>query len=343
MRSPKPKPMRAVVLESPGKLRLRDLPVPEPAPDQVLLEVKAAGVCGTDLHIYEGDFPATFPLIPGHEFSGQVVAAGGDVGQALLGARVAVDPNVPCRSCTFCSTRREHLCKRLTAYGVHRNGGFAEHAVVNVQNVHPIGDLSFEQGALIEPLACVLHGMSLVQIRLGDEVLIFGAGPIGLLLCQAALHGGAARLAVVDLSEEKLESARSVGADEVHVGKRDPRPRIRKTHPDGFDLVIDATGVPAVVESLPAYVRDGGKLLYFGVCPQDARISLSPFEVYRRELKIFGTFSLLGDFVPAIRLVESGRVDLAPIVSHRFPLKEFDRAIKLMGTQKHRKIIISRT
>lgn len=334
-------PMRAVVLESPAQAHLRDVPVPEAGPGEVLLEVKAAGVCGTDLHIYEGDFPATFPLIPGHEFSGQVVAAGGDAGQALVGARVAVDPNVPCRSCTFCSTRREHLCSRLTAYGVHRNGGFAEHAVVNVQNVHPIGDLSFEQGALVEPLACVLHGIDVAQIRLGDEVLIFGAGPIGLLLCQAVLLSGAARLAVVDLWEEKLESARSVGADDVYVAKRDPRPRIRKKHPGGFDVVIDATGVPAVIENLPAYVRDGGRLLYFGVCPQDARISLSPFEVYRRELSILGTFSLLGDFPPAIRLVQSGRIDLAPIVSHRFPLKEFDRAIKLMGTQRHRKIIIS--
>jgi threonine dehydrogenase-like Zn-dependent dehydrogenase len=218
----------------------------------------------------------------------------------------------------------------------------AEYAAVKAENVHPIGRLSFEEGALIEPLSCVLHGMDLLRMLPGDEVLIFGAGPMGLLLCQAAKLSGAARVSLTDLSEEKLELAKSLGVDDAFVAKDQVQRRIRRGHPDGFDVVIDATGVPRVVQELPKYVRDGGKLLYFGVCPKEATISLSPYDVYRRELHIFGTFSLLADFVPAIRLVENGRIDVKPIISHRFSLKESREAMNLMITPKHRKIIISK-
>ena len=334
--------MKAVVFQSPKKMQLKDVAVPDPGPQEVLVEVKSAGLCGTDVHIYDGDFMATYPLIPGHEFAGEIVATGSEVKDIPTGSRVAVDPNVPCRACVFCRRNREHFCRHLTAYGVHLSGGFAEFAAVKAENVHAIDDLSFEEGAMIEPLSCVLHGMEMLQLQPGDEVLVFGVGPIGLLLAQVAKLSGAASVAAVDLSEEKLEFAKSLGIDNVFIAKNEVQQKIHQRYPDGFDIAIDATGVPGVVENLPKYVKDGGKLLYFGVCPKDAEIKLNPYDVYRRELKIFGTFSLLANFVPAIRLVQSGRIDVKSIISHRFSLKEFPEAMSLMMGPKHKKIIISR-
>jgi len=333
--------MKALVFEAPKKMATRDLAVPEPGPQEVLVEVKAAGLCGTDIHIYNGDLWSKYPLIAGHEFAGEVVATGGEVSSVSRGTQIAVQPNVPCGSCAFCRERRAHLCRHLSAYGVGQNGGFAEYAVVKAENTYPIGDLSFEEGALIEPLSCALHGMSVAHVQPGDEVLIFGAGAIGLLLCQTTRLCGAARIASVDLSEEKLDFAKSLGADDTFVAKDKTHDTICRKYPGGFDVVIDATGVPGVVEALPSYAKDGGRLLYFGVCPKHAQISVSPFDVYRRELRIMGTFSLLAEFAPAIRLAQNGRVDLKAIVSHRFSLDEFRGAMKLMLTPKHRKILIT--
>jgi len=187
----------------------------------------------------------------------------------------------------------------------------------------------------------VLHGIELIRVDPGDEVLIFGLGPIGTLLFQVCKISGASTVVGVDVSSRKVEQARSLGLDEGIMAEGDPRFQIMEQYPSGFDVVIDATGVPTVVEGLPPYARYGGSILYFGVCPQDHPIQVDPFDVYRRELKILGTFSLVGNFNRAIKLTQAGRVDLRALVSHRFRLEDF---AKVLDMKRHgeeaRKILI---
>ncbi len=334
--------MKAVVIEKPEKLRVASVDDPIPGPDEILIEVKAAGVCGTDVHIYEGAFTCTYPLIPGHEFAGEVIEVGSEAAGLSPGQRVAVDPNVPCGECFYCRRNQQHFCRNLKGYGVlDLPGGFAERVNVRAADAFSIGELSYEEGALIEPLGCVLHGIELIRIQPGDEVLIFGMGAIGLLLAQVCKFSGASFIVGVDRVPEKLDLAETLGVDRGFAAEPDVEATIREAYPLGFEVVIDATGVSEVVESLPGYARDAGKILYFGVCPRHTPIRLDPFDVYRRELKIFGTFSLLANFGRAIRIVEAGRVDLEAIISHRFALDEFERALMLkMGEGKAQKIII---
>lgn len=320
--------MKAVQFESIGHIRVTELPDPGPGPGEVLIRVAASGICHTDVDILKGNFKARFPVVPGHEYAGTVVAVGEGVSSDWVGRRVAVDPNVPCGQCRACHENRQNLCRDLRAYGVDWNGGFAELSVVRVQNVHPIGNLPFEQAAFAEPLGCVIHALRRLQPEPGSEVLIFGAGPMGLLMLQALKAYGADRAAVVDIHGPRLELARQLGADEVFLG--DPELR-RRGEGRSFDVVADATGVPQVVEGMMERVRDGGKLLYFGVCPPSAEISLRPFEVYRRDLQIVGSFSLNATLPPALRLIQSGAVQVEPLLSHRFALDEFEHYLNRVG------------
>ena len=196
--------MKAAVVVEPHHLEIRDIPTPTLDAHDVLVKVYACGVCGTDLHIYEGRFPASLPLVMGHEFAGVVVDIGDAVEHITIGDRVAIQPNINCGMCTACRTGRPNLCDSLSAYGVHVNGGFAQYCRVHAENAYTIGDMSFDAGAFVEPLSCCLHGIRLVGINPGERVIVFGAGPIGLLLAQLCRAHGATEVCVVDLIEERL-------------------------------------------------------------------------------------------------------------------------------------------
>lgn len=319
--------MRAVEFVGIDAVRVTELPDPEPRAGEVLVRVAASGICHTDVHILRGHVRAAFPVVPGHEFAGTVVAAGEGVSSDWVGLRVAIDPNAPCGHCDACHRNRQNLCRDLRAYGVEWNGGFAELCAVRVQNVHPIGDIPFDQAAFAEPLGCVIHALNRLKPEPGSEVLVFGAGPMGLLLLQALKGFGAACAAAVDVHEPRLELARRLGASEAFLSGQLPRAMRGRR----FDVVADATGVPQVVEGLANWVRDGGKLLYFGVCPPEATVAVKAFDVYRRDLEIVGSFSLNATLPPALRLIASGAVQVKPLVSHRFALTEFPSYIGRVG------------
>src|SRR5579859_5324022 len=190
--------MEAAQIETPEKAQVIDTAMPVPGPDDVLIAVAAAGICGTDLHIFHGEYEATYPLIPGHEFSGTVVAIGENVKRYKPGDRVTADPNIPCNRCPACQRNEPNQCESLAAIGVTRSGAFAQYVIAPEGNVFPIGDLTFAQAALIEPLACVVWGLKRVQVQPGDSALIFGAGPMGCLLLQAIKHSGAAKVDITD-------------------------------------------------------------------------------------------------------------------------------------------------
>jgi 2-desacetyl-2-hydroxyethyl bacteriochlorophyllide A dehydrogenase len=322
--------MKAVVFDSPGEVNIRDIPDPKVGKEDVLIAVKAAGVCGTDVHIYEGDFIATYPVIPGHEFAGEVIELGEAVRNFKPGDRVAVDPGVFCRKCSFCMENRENFCRNFKAYGVHYSGGFAEMAVVREENICNIDGLSYLEGALAEPVGCGIHGMKQVNMDIGDHVLIFGCGPIGLILMQLCKNSGAATLTVVDMVEKKLHLAKELGANNALLAGNDLQTKLRSIRPEGFQVVIDATGSPTVVQNMFNYVRDRGKLLFFGVCPSEAKIQISPYEIYKRELKIYGTFALLHTASAAIEMIREKKINVKSLISHRFPLDDFKSALNMM-------------
>jgi D-arabinitol dehydrogenase (NADP+) len=322
--------VKAAYYQALRELDVRDAPDPEPGPHDVKIRVGACGLCGTDQHIYDGDFGGPFPLIGGHELAGEVIALGPDVVEDIqVGERVAVNPNVFCGSCFYCQRGQVNHCLRWSAIGVTRDGGFAEYVVAPETNVYPIGALDYEVAAFIEPISCVVYGLKRLHIPVGANALVYGAGPIGLLMLQLVKHGGASTLAVVDLRQDKLEVARRLGADEVVLAGSAADDALREVSPLGFDVVIDCTGVPAVVEHMFTHVRNEGKLLLFGVNPADAHVAVSPYDVYRKDLEIYGSFALRFTFHDAIALLQSGSVDVKTLVSERFPVERFPEAFQL--------------
>jgi 2-desacetyl-2-hydroxyethyl bacteriochlorophyllide A dehydrogenase len=325
--------VKAAFYEARHEVAVHDAPEPEVGPKDILIRVRACGICGTDQHIYDGDFGGPFPLIGGHELAGDVVAVGAEIIEDIrVGQRVAVNPNVFCGSCFYCRRGQVNHCLRWSAIGVTRDGGFADYVVAPEANVYPVGDLDYEIAAFIEPISCVVYGLKRLRIPVGANALIYGAGPIGLLMLQLVAHGGASTVAVADLKAEKLDVAESLGAHDVVVGDAGADDALRAISPLGFDVVIDCTGVPSVVEHMFTHVRNEGKLLFFGVNPTEARIAVSPYDVYRKDLEIIGSFALRYTFHDAFALLQSGAVDVKPLLSNRFPIEGFPEALQLAGS-----------
>ncbi|MHB9026734.1 MAG: zinc-dependent alcohol dehydrogenase family protein [Armatimonadota bacterium] len=324
--------MKALLYTAPGVYSVTEVPAPEPRGSEVLIRVRACGVCKTDVHIHQGHFFSAFPLIPGHEFAGEVAAVGDAVTRVSVGDRVTADNHRQCGECFYCRRGEQLFCENLSAQGVNAPGGFAEYVLVEEQQVYGLADhISFQEGALVEPTACAVHGMDVIRPRTGDEVLQFGAGPTGLIVAQLLTHGGAASLTMVDIVSQKLElAARWANAETLQVNPDDPEAHIRllhERHPRGFDIVIDATGVGKVIATLPQFARYGAKVVFYGVAPEEERIQISPYEVFRRELKILGSFSQARTFDRATRLINAGVVKVKEMVTHTFPLEGWDEAL----------------
>src|SRR6185312_15725633 len=259
--------MRAIVLDRPGRFRVAKVPDPTPGPDQIVVKVDCCGVCGTDIHIMDGEFPPTpYPITPGHEFAGTVAAVGPEVAIDLpLGAKVAVDPSLYCGYCRRCRSGRDNLCENWAAIGDTVSGAFAEYVAVPAVNAHLLPDgVDGQLGAMVEPLACAVHGLRRLGPLFGDTVVLTGAGTMGLLLLQA----GAGPVTVVDRVADRLAVARKLGAAHTASGLSD-------LDGERFEIAVDATGVPAVVDGVSGLLDRGGRLLVFGVSPAEATISLS--------------------------------------------------------------------
>ena len=333
--APLPTTMRAGRILGPGRTDVADLPVPTPGYGEVLIEVARAGICGTDLHILDGDYElARFPMTPGHEFAGVIVALGEGVRRRSLGERVTADPNVPCGLCPECQRGTVNQCHDLAVVGVSRDGAFARYVAVPERVVVPIGDLSFAAGALVEPLACIVWGLERVRVRAGDNALVLGAGPMGCLLIQALKAVGAARVAVVDLAPSRLALARTLGADLAVTP--DELASLGAFSPLGFELVVEATGVPAVLEGAIEHARPGGTIWVFGVAPGDAMANVSPYTLFRRDLAVIGTFAVNQTVPQAVALIQGGAVDVESLVSHVLPIDAFAEGLRLAAHDQHR-------
>jgi 2-desacetyl-2-hydroxyethyl bacteriochlorophyllide A dehydrogenase len=320
--------MQAVVFPAPQKISIEKVADPHPAPDEVVVQVAQVGICGTDLHIYRNEYQSTFPVIAGHEFTGRIVEVGKAVTAFRGGERVSVDPNLNCGECHFCRMQQANHCLNWQGVGITRPGAFAEYTAVPARACYPVPDaLSDAQAAFVEPVSCVVYALNRLRVNPGDEALIFGAGPMGLLLVQALRHSGASRITIVEKEAGRRELAEKMGAIAL---ASDPIPadELRERAPFGFPVVIDATGAPAVIAQALGFVSPRGRYLQFGVAPQGATVPWAPYEIFRRDITIIGSFALCYTFQPAIAWLANRVVDVAPLVSHTLPLADFSRGFQ---------------
>ena len=315
-----------------GNLQLVKEDVPRPGPGEVLIKVKAAGICGTDAHILKGESASTPPVILGHEYAGEVVELGEEVNTLDLGDRISVDPNIFCHTCYYCHSGKEHLCLNLTALGVDIDGGFAEYAVVPEVQAHLLPpSVDFTAGAFIEPVACCIRGLQQARIQPGDEVVILGGGPIGLILLQLAVAAGG-RVTVSEPVQGKWALAKELGAVRTVLPEELPS--------DAFDVVIEAAGVKSTVEQSIKVARRGASVVWFGVSPQGTQAAIEPHEVFRKELQIAGSFINPHTHARAVKLVGTGAVQVEPLISHRFPLGKIHEALAVHGSGDASKVMI---
>lgn len=319
--------MKAIVFPQAEAASLETVPDPTCAPHEVVVQVADSGICGTDIHIYRNEYMSGFPLIPGHEFSGRVVEIGREVTDVQIGDRVAVDPNLYCGQCDFCRNEQANHCQNWQGVGITRSGGFAEFVNVPAKAAYKLSDsLSDTQAAFIEPLACVVWAMKRLRVYPADRILLLGAGPMGLLLIQALRHGNASQITVVDRQPARLQLALQMGATQTVLADENQTAALKALAPSGFNIVIDATGVPAVIENAFQYLRPRGQFLQFGVTPMTARIQVSPYDIFHNDWTIIGSFALCYTFLPAIAWLENGVIDVNPLVSHQIALADFSSA-----------------
>lgn len=331
--------MKALVLRGVRDLRLEDTPEPKVVGGEVLIKVGACGICGTDLHFYRGEWKVRTPLTPGHEFSGTVEEVGPGAEWVEVGARVVAEPNVTCGRCYYCRMeRRNFYCANIRAVGVDIDGAFAEYVKVPAANVYRIPRwMSFEEAALIEPIACCVRGLYNVALEPGDTVAVVGSGPIGLLMVQLAKMWGASKVYAIDLLERRLSLARQLGADAtIDASEEDPIEVVRSgTEGIGVDVAIEAVGSSKAIELAVGLARRGGRVLIFGVAPEGDVLRVRPFELYEKELMIVSSYRSPHTFQRAVRIAASGRVALHPIISHVLPLEKGVEAFEMVDERKN--------
>jgi L-gulonate 5-dehydrogenase len=309
-------------------MEVRELPDPVPGPGEVLLEVETVGICGSDLHFYEGENPyANYPQTQGHEFSARVAAFGGAYdGPVRIGQRVAVEPLIPCGDCFPCRRGHPNCCTRLKVLGIHTPGAFAERVTVPVNTLYPADDLDPELTALVEPLSIGMQVVTRGSVTGADTVAVFGAGVIGQATLACAVDRGA-RVLIVDRLASRLEFARALGAERVVDSSReDPAGAIAEwTGGDGAAVVVDATGVPALIRMAVDVVAYSGRIVIVGISLQDVALPVAEFT--RKELNVLGSRNNAGVFGEALDLVRRWNDRLRVLVTNRYPLEQAPEAI----------------
>ena len=326
--------MRAAVLDSPTHLTVREIPDPEPGPNEVVVAVSLAGICGTDYSLYQGKFDVPFPVVPGHEGMGVVKEIGPGVANVSEGQRVVIQPNFPCGRCPLCYESRGNVCAEKVRLGLDIDGVFAQYVKVPADYVWPIPDgLDDRTAALAEPLAVAVHSLKLVPPTDGDRILIVGAGVIGLLtLLLVNLEG--ADLAISDLLEQRLSFAKRLGAGRSFRVGGDRRPE-----PASFDLIYETSGGASAFSDAVDLAAPGGRIALLGLPGQDHPVSTS--QIVRKELAVTGSMIYTDEFPEVIEMLNSRRVDPAPLISDVITLDSLDQAIKAFHSPDRIKVLVS--
>lgn len=327
--------MRAAIIESIGKVSVETVPDPTPGPRDVVVAVKACGLCGTDLHILQGEFAPALPIVPGHEFAGEIVETGSEVTELAVGDNVAVDPSLHCHECHYCRSGRGNLCDNWNAIGVSRPGGAAEFAVAPVANCVKLPDhVDVRTAALIEPLSCAVRGYDVLSSTLGAEVLIYGSGTMGLMMLELAKRTGAASVDVLDVNPDRLTTAVELGVSRS-AASADELETVR-----GWDVVVDATGNAAAIQDGLGRVAKGGTFLQFGVADYATTAVIEPYRIYNQEITITGSMAVLHSYERAAALFAGGVIDPGVFISDRLPLERYAEALERFKAGKGRKIVV---
>jgi L-iditol 2-dehydrogenase len=317
----------SAVWQSPGVAGVENRPLRSPGRGEVRLEVLACGLCGTDTHIVQGEFVGADPgVVLGHEGCARVVEVGADVRSLKVGDRVAVDPNLPCDTCVYCLDGRTHLCLNLVGLGSHVDGLLTHSATVPERLCVPVPDgLPDEVAALAEPLACVLHAFDRSGLRAGENVVVIGAGAIGLMAARLAQLHGAASVTVREANPARIGRARTLNFDAGPPSDADA---------EMAHVVFECAGAAAAVAHAVTAARRGGRVVWVGVTAPDAQVAIRPFDVFRRELTLIGTFTTPHTTRRAVQVLAADPERWRPFVTHSFPLARFAEAwaIHLAGT-----------
>ena len=324
--------MKAAVFEKVGVIKVKEVPVPEISDNEVLIKIKYTGICGTDWSIYNGWYSADkLPMIPGHEFSGVIAKLGKNAKGLKEGDRVTADINMSCGTCFYCIRGEKLLCNNFTQLGIHIDGTFAEYVKAPWSQVHILPEnLSFEAGAFIEPVSCVIHAAKAMDARLGSSVAIIGCG-LGVLHARMAVLRACAPVIIIGNNEKRLRIAKEMGADHIiDIDKvSDPVAEVIKlTSGRGADYVIEAVGSTKTYEQAFAMLRRGGKLSAFGITGEQDTMKIRPFEFVLGEKKVTGSCAGVGsDWPDAMTLISNGRIDPKPLFSMKVPLEDLDWAL----------------
>lgn len=340
--------MKAVVYQRPVEYEIADIPIPEPGPGQVRIKVIQVGVCGTDLHIHNGEFMVAYPLTPGHEVVGTIDARGEGADRFRLGEQVTVNPNVYCGRCDYCLDGRLILCSDLKGMGGNYPGFFAEYQVVAEKQVFSVEGIPVDTAVFAEPAACATHGLENLKVRPGSSALVFGSGPTGMLLAQLLRSGGATSVTMAAPKQFKLDVASRLGIDRtVLIDRHDPE-RAREqamaaSSGRGYDIVVEATGAASIGDICVPLTRNGGTVLIYGVTHAEDLVRFHPFDVFRREITIRGSFAEITSFEAAISALRSGRVRTDGMISHRFTIEEYGQALETLRSDPtaHKVIIVA--
>jgi D-arabinitol dehydrogenase (NADP+) len=324
--------MRAIEYDAPRSFRLADLPTPAPGAGEVLVRIIMTGVCGTDRHLHEGEFGPRYPLTPGHEMVGEVVELGAGVMTVNVGDRVVLDNSWSCGQCEPCRRHMGHYCEVWESRGINLPGGFAEYVVARETKCWTVNDIPVETAVLAEPTACVVHGLDRLQMDVGSTVVVFGAGPTGLILTQLLRASGAFDVTVCGSTQFKLDLAAQYGATRtVLVDRADPvatQRTLSAAIPHGYDVVIDATGALGMLALAIPITRTGGTVLVYGMTNETDVWPVSPYEIFRRELAIVGSVSQVNCFDRAVLALRNGIVKGEGFVTHRFGLEQYADALE---------------
>ncbi|MCQ2507732.1 MAG: zinc-dependent alcohol dehydrogenase family protein [Dorea sp.] len=332
--------------DSEKKFEVREMTFGPLGADEVFIRNKACGVCGTDVHIYHGEGGSTDvvpPVVLGHEYSGIVEAVGEGVTQFKPGDHVAVDPNAYCGKCMPCRMGRKQNCEHLYALGVNANGGFAEYSVAPEAQVFLIkDDIPFEEAAMVEPLACVLHGIDRVGIEPGRTVLVIGGGPIGLLMVQMAKIAGASTVILSEPVEKRRQIGMEVGADAaIDPIHEDLSARIKEvTGRAGADIVIECVGRPFAAAQAVAAAGFSGKILLFSVPGPGATFELPLNDVFKKELTVYGSIINPDTHQRAVNLINSKRLELGKIITHKYDIEHVEEAIQMQMNSESIKVVV---
>lgn len=307
--------------------------IPSPDDGELLVTVEASGLCGTDLHIAAGEYPtAKGGVVLGHEYAGVVAGIGLGVSRWAVGDRVVIDPNIPCRQCRACHRGETHLCTDPGALGVTRDGGLSTSSIVPVAQAYRIPDgLSTLGASLTEPLACALHAVDRAELRPGDTAVVIGAGPIGLLCTSLLRAAGATRVLVSEPRDARREAIATFGGEPV----------LPAGLPEGeADVVLECVGLPATLAAAIPAARTGGTIVWVGVAAPNATVAVNPYDIFRRELTIKGTYTNPFTMDRSLALLASGAIPWEALITHRLPLDRFDEAWEAHQTSAGLKVTV---